>query len=83
MSRIRPADAARGVLAAPRVYEPAFGRDLEWCLLHALGRLGKPGGESAYFRLSTRPIDQSLHAGTLEGALSGGYRCGRSSSPRS
>jgi pyruvate dehydrogenase E1 component len=26
----------------------------------ALGRLGKPDGASAYFRLTTRPIDQSL-----------------------
>jgi pyruvate dehydrogenase E1 component len=55
-------------------YEPAFGQDFEWCFLHALGRLGKPGGTSAYFRLSTRPIDQSLHTGTREGALAGGYR---------
>jgi pyruvate dehydrogenase E1 component len=55
-------------------YEPAFGQDFEWCFLHALGQLGKPGGTSAYFRLSTRPIDQSLHTGTREGALAGGYR---------
>jgi pyruvate dehydrogenase E1 component len=55
-------------------YEPAFGQDLEWCLLHALSRLGRPGGESAYFRLSTRPIDQSLHTGTRAGAIAGGYR---------
>ena len=41
-------------------WEPAFGQDLEWTLLHALSRLGRPDGESAYFRLSTRPIDQSL-----------------------
>ncbi len=41
-------------------WEPAFGQDLEWSLLAALGRLARPGGESAYFRLSTRPIDQSL-----------------------
>ena len=43
-------------------WEPAFGQDLEWCLLHALSRLGRPDGTSAYFRLSTRPIDQALHA---------------------
>jgi pyruvate dehydrogenase E1 component len=43
-------------------WEPAFGQDLEWVLLAALGRLGRPGGESAYLRLSTRPIDQSLAA---------------------
>jgi pyruvate dehydrogenase E1 component len=43
-------------------WEPAFGQDLEWTLLDALGRLGRPGGESAYFRLTTRPIDQGLAA---------------------
>jgi pyruvate dehydrogenase E1 component len=43
-------------------WEPAFGQDLEWSLLAALGRLGRVGGESAYFRLSTRPVDQSLAA---------------------
>jgi pyruvate dehydrogenase E1 component len=41
-------------------WEPAFGQDLEWSLLHALSRIGRPDGCSAYFRLSTRPIDQSL-----------------------
>ncbi len=43
-------------------WEPAFVQDLEWCLLSALGELGRIGGESAYFRLSTRPLDQSLAA---------------------
>jgi pyruvate dehydrogenase E1 component len=55
-------------------YEPAFGQDLEWCLLAALARLGRPDGTSAYFRLSTRPIDQKLHAGTRDEAIAGGYR---------
>ena len=41
-------------------WEPAFGQDLEWTLLQALSRLGQPGGESAYFRLSTRPVEQGL-----------------------
>jgi pyruvate dehydrogenase E1 component len=41
-------------------WEPAFAKDLEWTLLHALGRLGRPGGESSYFRLTTRPLDQAL-----------------------
>lgn len=41
-------------------YEPAFAVDTEWCLLAALGRLGRPGGGSAYLRLSTRTIDQGL-----------------------
>ena len=64
-------------------WEPAFGQDLEWTLLHALGNLGRPGGSSAYFRLSTRPLDQALagvpkDAGERErrrrGVLAGGYR---------
>jgi pyruvate dehydrogenase E1 component len=41
-------------------WEPAFGQDLEWTLLAALGNLGHPRGSSAYFRLSTRPLDQAL-----------------------
>jgi pyruvate dehydrogenase E1 component len=63
-------------------WEPAFLQDLEWILLYALGQLGHAGGESAYLRLSTRPIDQSLagvpqSAAAREGrradVLSGGY----------
>jgi pyruvate dehydrogenase E1 component len=56
-------------------WEPAFGRDFEWAFLHALSRLGQPRGTSAYFRLSTRPVDQSL-AGDPERrqVLAGGYR---------
>ena len=59
-------------------WEPAFGQDLEWAFLHALGRLGREGGSSAYFRLSTRPLDQAL-AGPADAArrravLGGGYR---------
>jgi pyruvate dehydrogenase E1 component len=55
-------------------WEPAFGQDLEWTLLHALSRLGRPDGCSAYFRLSTRPIDQAL-AGDhdREQVIRGGY----------
>jgi pyruvate dehydrogenase E1 component len=41
-------------------YEPAFGLDVEWTLLACLARLGRPDGTSAYLRLSTRPVDQSL-----------------------
>jgi pyruvate dehydrogenase E1 component len=41
-------------------WEPAFAQDLEWTLLHALGRLGRPDGESSYFRLTTRPVEQAL-----------------------
>jgi pyruvate dehydrogenase E1 component len=64
-------------------WEPAFAQDLEWCLLDAINHVGVPGGTSAYFRLSTRPIDQSL-ASLPEGpfllerrrrhAVAGGYR---------
>jgi len=43
-------------------YEPAFLIDLEWTLLDALSHVGRPGGRSAYFRLSTRPVDQVLAA---------------------
>jgi pyruvate dehydrogenase E1 component len=64
-------------------WEPGFLQDLEWILLHALGRIGRTGGESAYLRLSTRPIDQSLAAVPEDPAaratrrahvLAGGYR---------
>lgn len=41
-------------------WEPAFALDTEWCLLAALGDLGHPAGSSAYLRLSTRQVDQSL-----------------------
>jgi len=59
-------------------WEPAFGQDLEWTLLQALSRLGRPDGESAYFRLSTRPLDQALTGGDTsderrELVLAGGY----------
>jgi pyruvate dehydrogenase E1 component len=71
-------------------WEPAFGQDLEWTLLHALARLGRPGGTSSYFRLTTRPIDQALAAvpedpgGREERrrqALAGGYRLRAAPSP--
>ncbi|MEV1289032.1 pyruvate dehydrogenase, partial [Micromonospora sp. NPDC049679] len=43
-------------------YEPAFAVDVEWTLLASLARLGRPDGSSAYLRLSTRPVDQTLAA---------------------
>ena len=72
-------------LEQPRcvAWEPAFGQDLEWTLLHALSRLGRPDGTSAYFRLTTRPIDQALAAVPADPTarearrrqvLAGGYR---------
>jgi pyruvate dehydrogenase E1 component len=71
-------------LEQPRctAWEPAFGQDLEWALLHALAELARPDGQSAYFRLTTRPVDQSLAAlpsgedavgRRREHALAGGY----------
>jgi pyruvate dehydrogenase E1 component len=79
-------------LEQPRcvAWEPAFGQDLEWTLLHALSRLGRPDGESAYFRLSTRPIDQALAAVPDDPAarearrramLAGGYALRRADGP--
>ncbi|MDQ4113727.1 MAG: pyruvate dehydrogenase [Actinomycetota bacterium] len=64
-------------------WEPAFAQDLEWCLLEAMSRVGVPGGTSAYFRLSTRPIDPTLAAlpdneilveRRRRQAVAGGYR---------
>lgn len=64
-------------------WEPAFAQDLEWCFLHAMGRVGVPDGTSSYFRLSTRPIDPGLARVPEDPALrerrrrhvvSGGYR---------
>ncbi len=51
-------------LEQPRciAWEPAFGQDLEWTLLYALAQIGFEGGTSSYFRLTTRPVDQSLAA---------------------
>jgi pyruvate dehydrogenase E1 component len=49
-------------------WEPAFALDTEWCLLAALAQLGRPGGASAYLRLSTRPVDQGLAAVPLDPA---------------
>ena len=43
-------------------FEPAFVQDFEWTMLDALSRLGRPGGSSSYFRLTSRVIDQSLAA---------------------
>jgi len=71
-------------LEQPRcvAWEPAFGQDLEWTLLEALSRVGRPDGTSAYFRLTTRPVDQTLAAipedpdareTRRRQALSGGY----------
>ena len=60
-------------------WEPVFAREVEWILLDALARLGdEREGRSAYLRLSTRPLDQSLAPAPDERyrdqVLRGGYR---------
>jgi pyruvate dehydrogenase E1 component len=64
-------------------WEPCFGQDFEWTFLHALSRLGRPDGTAAYFRLSTRPVDQALanlpddaeaRAERRRQVLAGGYK---------
>jgi pyruvate dehydrogenase E1 component len=73
-------------LEQPRciAWEPAYGIDLEWTLLHALSLLGRSDGSSSYFRLTTRPLDQAAAASVLDDpdlrerrrrhVLAGGYR---------
>ncbi|MGC7098379.1 transketolase-like TK C-terminal-containing protein [Amycolatopsis lurida] len=72
-------------------YEPAFAIDTEWALLACLGRLGRPDGTSAYLRLSTRPVDQSLAAVPADPAarerrrrqvVAGAYFLRRAAGPR-
>lgn len=65
-------------------FEPAFAQELAWLLLEAIRQCAdREHGRATYLRLSTRPIDQSLLAPTLQrlGAnelrrqvLAGGYR---------
>jgi pyruvate dehydrogenase E1 component len=71
-------------------YEPAFAQDFEWALLACLGLLGRPGGSSAYLRLSTRPVDQALAAVPADPAarerrrrqvVAGGYLLRRARGP--
>ncbi len=48
-------------------FEPAFGREVEWCLLDGLRRCcDREGGDSTYLRLSTKPIEQRLLQAALE-----------------
>jgi pyruvate dehydrogenase E1 component len=63
--------------------EPAYATEVDWLLCDAISRLASPSGESAYLRLSTRPIDQGPFAAAVEriGAeelrtqvIEGGYR---------
>jgi pyruvate dehydrogenase E1 component len=71
-------------------YEPAFAQDAEWVILASLARMGRPGGCSAYLRLSTRPVDQALAAIPQDPAarerrrrnvVAGGYALRRHANP--
>ena len=71
-------------------YEPAFALDTEWVLLACLSQLGRPHGTSAYIRLSTRPVDQTLAAIPTDpvardrrrrNAIAGAYRLRQSAKP--
>jgi pyruvate dehydrogenase E1 component len=65
-------------------FEPAFAREVEWTLLDALRQCcDREHGRSTYFRLSTKPIDQTLMDEALsrlgedelrQQTLQGGYR---------
>jgi len=64
-------------------WEPAFAQDFEWTMLEAIRGVADPDGGSAYFRLSTRPVDQSLarmpedpllRERRRQEVISGGYR---------
>lgn len=63
--------------------EPCYARTLDWLLCDSLDRLGSDDGDSAYLRLSTRPIDQRPFEEALarrgkdalrDDVLRGGYR---------
>jgi pyruvate dehydrogenase E1 component len=66
-------------LPAIAYYEPVFGQDVEWILLHGLRRLlDRREGESLYLRLSTRPLAQTAAPVASEplrrAVLRGAYR---------
>lgn len=50
-----------------RAYEPAFAREVAWCLEEGFaGCIGARAGFSTYLRLTTRAVDQSLSAPVAE-----------------
>ena len=50
-----------------RAYEPAFAREVAWCLEEGFaGCIGARSGFSTYLRLTTRAVDQSLSAPVAE-----------------
>lgn len=58
-----------------RHYEPAFVDELALLMQHGFDLMQRPDGESLYFRLTTREIDQVVRADESwrEGAIKGGY----------
>jgi pyruvate dehydrogenase E1 component len=57
-------------------FEPAYADELAVLLRWALGEIQEPGGESVYFRLSTRPVEQEeriIDPALAEGVINGGY----------
>jgi len=64
--------AQPGLLA----FEPAFADELAVLLRWALAEIQEDDGESVYFRLSTRPVEQperTVGADLAEGLIGGGY----------
>ena len=64
--------AQPGLLA----FEPAFADELAVLLRWALAEIQQDDGESVYFRLSTRPLEQperTVDAALAEGIIGGGY----------
>ena len=67
-----------------------FAIDAQWALLAAMTQIGRPGGKSAYLRLSTRPVDQTVAQVPEDPAgrerrrrhvVAGGTRCAGPTSP--
>jgi pyruvate dehydrogenase E1 component len=64
-------------------YEPCFGQEVAWILVHAIGEVAAGRPNSFYLRLSTKPVDNRLfpadrHPAALrQEVLSGCYRLRR------
>jgi pyruvate dehydrogenase E1 component len=57
-------------------FEPAYADELAILLRWAFGQIQELHGESVYFRLSTRPVEQperTMDGALVEGIVSGGY----------
>ena len=57
-------------------FEPAYADELAVLMRWTFGQIQEPHGESVYFRLSTRPVEQPervMDSALLEGIVGGGY----------